>query len=385
MLTRMDQRDRDPVIERIAKDYRERPPRKITQDELNELSARVLRNKMRGSSDVERLERRLEDYTQRFNEQRKSDRSTGTGTGERSRKTEDDMTIEEMLREERTTGGTQSSIVKNIMKDKKYSNDLEYQEENSSKLSKYIKRGDVDLRSGDYHQTKKQIDALERCQLCIENEHCCEMVSMGETVYLTLAPKPELADFTTMIVPVRHLPNTLHCDETEWDEIKQYMVALSKFYYTRFNKAVVFYENSVNKNKHAAITCVPIPMSLSSSIRGYFKAAILEEADDFEQQHSPIIDTEGKNSTDGFRHSIAKEAPYFHVWFTLNGGMGHIVEDLKSWPSGDLFARQVLGGALKVDWYIIKKQAKWENTDTRVNEFSDMFTPYDWTMELQDH
>lgn len=130
MLTRMDQRDRDPVIERIAKDYRERPPRKITQDELNELSARVLRNKMRGSSDVERLERRLEDYTQRFNEQRKSDRSTGTGTGERSRKTEDDMTIEEMLREERTTGGTQSSIVKNIMKDKKYSNDLEYQEEN---------------------------------------------------------------------------------------------------------------------------------------------------------------------------------------------------------------------------------------------------------------
>lgn len=368
--------------------YRDREPRRITQDELNELSARVLRNKMRGSSDTARLEKRLTEYTDRFNMEEKKKKHPERFKPQFASTTtnEDEMSIEQMLRHEKTTSGMDKSAVHAIMKDKKYSNGLEYQEENSSRLSEYVKRGDIDLRNMETSQAKRQAHALDKCQLCIENDHCCALVSMGESVYLTLAPRPELADFTTMIVPLRHLQNTLHCDASEWDEIKHYMVALSRFYYSKWNKSVVFYETAVNKYKHAAIVCVPIPMSLSSSIKGYFKMAILEESDDFEQRHQPIVDTLLKSEAlgqDAFMHSIAKEAPYFHVWFTMNGGMGHIVEDTKSWPHGDLFARQVIGGALKLDPYIIKKQGHWEKNDSRVDEFTQLFIPFDWTEKLQ--
>lgn len=47
--------------------------------------------------------------------------------------------------------------------------------------------------------------------------------------------------------------------------------------------------------------------------------------------------------------------PYFHVWFELDGGMGHIVEDSDRWPRGDLFAREVFGGMLDVDIEVVKR------------------------------
>jgi hypothetical protein len=385
-------RDRDPKERHYHSHHRERSrerrrysERPITQDELNELNARILRNKMRGSTDIERLEKRYAEYTERLKRQQSQPhfkREFATIST-----TEDDLTIEEMLKEERLTTGMERSAISAITKDRKYSNDLDYQEENSSKLSKYVQRGDIDLKNMATSQAQQLARALDRCQLCIENDHCAEILSMGESVYLTLAPQPELAPYVTMIVPINHHANTLHCGEDEWEEIRHYMIALSQFYYSTFNKSVVFYETAVNKNTHAAIVCVPIPMSLSSAIQGYFKMAMLEEADDFEQQHNPIINTLEKSNVlgpDSFRHSLAKEAPYFHVWFTLNGGLGHIVEetDTHRWPHGDLFARQVLGGALKVDPYIIRRQGRWERNDERVNKFSKLWSPYDWTEKL---
>lgn len=351
-----------------SSERRERSPRRITQDELNELTARVLRNRMRGSSDVERLDKRLAEYRQRFDRQTKRSEPV-----HREPLNEDDMTVEQLLRHERTSA---DDSARSIIKDKKYSNDLEYQDEHSSRLSEYVRRGDIDLKNTS--QAKRLAAAMDKCQLCIENEHCCPMVSMGESVYLTLAPEPELAPHSTLITPIRHLKNTLQCDEAEWEEIRQYMIALSKFYYSKLNCAVVFYENAVSKLTHAAIACVPIPISLASAIQGYFKVGIMEQCDDFEQNHQPIIDTMGSTGPDGFKHKIAKEAPYFHTWFTLNGGMGHIVEN--GWPHGDLFARQVLGGALKIDPYLIKKQGRWESDDTRVDVFTKLFTPFDWTL-----
>ena len=171
-------------------------------------------------------------------------------------------------------------------------------------------------------------------------------------------------------------------DEDEWDEIRNYMISLSKFYYTKLNKSVIFYETSIYKHNHAAIIAVPIPMSLSSTIQGFFKQSILEHSSELEQHHSAIIDTMSnaeKMGRDAFRYSIAKEAPYFHVWFNLNGGLGHIVEDVGSWPKGDLFAREVIGGVLNVDPYIIRKQGKWVKNDERVNEMSKIWRQFDWT------
>lgn len=361
-----------------------------TQSQLNEMSAKILKAKLRKSSDLNKLEAEYQKMKELFYDkhnqgkgvQRQNDtlllkRNYGDNTIN-----QDEMTIEDMVREERSTTGLGKSSVQNIIKDKKFSNDLDYQDDYSSKLAQYVQKGAIDLKNMETSQAKKLAGALDRCQLCIENDSCCDILSMGDKVYLTLPPDPSIAKYATMIVPINHAQNTIQCDDDEWDEIKNYMISLSKFYYSKLNKSVIFYETSIYKNNHAAIVAVPIPLSLSPTIPGFFKQSILEHSSELEQHHNAIIDTMSnaeRMGRDAFRHSIAKEAPYFHVWFNLNGGLGHIVEDIGSWPKGDLFAREVLGGVLNVDPYIIRKQGRWAKNDERINEMSQIWRQFDWT------
>ena len=113
-------------------------------------------------------------------------------------------------------------------------------------------------------------------------------------------------------------------------------------------------------------------------------------------QHRPLIDTlararsteNGGGSNGGglgklsFRRSIAKEAPYFHVWFDLDGGLGHVVEDEDRWPKGDVFARETLGGMLDAPLDVIRKQGRWTMgpaTNERVERFRMAWQKWDWT------
>lgn len=107
-------------------------------------------------------------------------------------------------------------------------------------------------------------------------------------------------------------------------------------------------------------------------------------------QHKKIIDTLSRARKDGlgkqaFRRSLVKEMPYFHVWFEIDGGMGHIVENADRWPRGDLFAREVLGGMLDLEPNIIKKQGRWmKGKDRREDDFKRKWYKFDWTRVLLD-
>lgn len=138
---------------------------------------------------------------------------------------------------------------------------------------------------------------------------------------------------------------------------------------------------------HAAMTAVPIPFELGETAPAFFREAILA-ADEEWTQHKKIIDT-GKAARGGlgkmaFRRSLAKEMPYFHVWFDVDGGMGHVVEDAGRWPKGDLFAREVLGGMLDVDVGVVKRQGRWRKGDQRVEGFRKKWRRFDWTRVLTD-
>lgn len=399
-------RDRDHYHHSSSHRHRERSPHRasqhspesngrVTQTQLNELQAKVLKARLKKDPVLSELEKKYAElqrkHQQENSETYHNDRATLTGISKKAfavegTKNEDEMTAEELLREEKVSGNMNRSAIDSIIKDKRFSDDLVYQDDNSSKLAKHVQKGAVDLRKMETHEAKKLSDALDRCQLCIENDNiCADMLSMAKNVYLTLPPSPEIAKYSAMIVPINHVKNTLYCDEDEWEEIRNYMISLSRFYYEKLNKAVVFYETSIYKYNHAAIVAVPIPMSLSSTIQGYFKESIISQTSDFEQQHKSIVDTLAKSEVmgrDSFKHLIAKEAPFFHVWFTLNGGLGHVVEDVSSWPKGDLFAREVLGGLLKVDPLTIRKQGRWEKDDPRVTEMSMIYKDYDWAEQM---
>jgi Protein similar to CwfJ C-terminus 2/Protein similar to CwfJ C-terminus 1 len=151
---------------------------------------------------------------------------------------------------------------------------------------------------------------------------------------------------------------------------------------------VLFYENAASpqKHKHAAMMVVPIPFSMGATAPAFFKEAILS-ADEEWTQHKKIIDTlaraRGGLGKMAFRKTLVKEMPYFHVWFELDGGLGHVVEDANRWPKGDLFAREILGGILGVGMEVVKRQGRWtRGKDPRVEGFRKKWKKFDWTRVL---
>lgn len=310
----------------------------------------------------------------------------------------EDMTIEDMIAEERRTktqgGGEAARFAERIAKDAKFDNDLEYMDENASKLAKRVHKSDMNLRNvaiGEYQKVNK---ILENCPLCYHEDNPSQadpvapVVSLATRTYLTLPTKPELAAYSAMIVPIQHHTNLLHCDDDEWEEIRNFMKSLTRFYHDR-DSDVIFYENAAfpNRRPHAALVAIPLPKSVGETSPAFFKEAFLTTESEW-SQHKKIIDTLAKSRNGlgklAFRRTLVKEMPYFHVWFEMDGGVGHVVEDPDKWPRGDLFAREVIGGMLGHEIELIKKQGRWHRgaEKDRVESFRKRWRKWDWTRVL---
>ncbi|KAK3181905.1 Pre-mRNA-splicing factor cwf19 [Lecanicillium sp. MT-2017a] len=306
----------------------------------------------------------------------------------------EDMSVDDMVREERRTknqaGGEGMRLAERIAKDVKYDDDLDYMDENAEKLAKRVHKSEVNLKNMAVGEFQKMNRILENCPLCHHEDTgkppIAPVISLGTRVFLTLATEPEISPGGAVIAPISHRSNLLECDDDEWEEIRNFMKSLTRMYHAQ-GRDVLFYENAAapHKHLHAGMSAVPIPYEQGATAPAFFKEAFLS-ADEEWAQHRKIIDT-GAKARDGagrmaFRRSIAKEMPYFHVWFTLDGGLGHIVEDGGRWPKGDVFAREVIGGIVDAEPHLIKKQGKWTRGDGRVDGFKKEWRKYDWTRML---
>ena len=389
------------------------------QTALNRLKAQLLKAKLRGGSEVTRLEEEYNTALASFASQKQQDvvilgamdnrMLAGDRRGEvkhvenkRGRERglveeNEDMTIEDMVRAERRTkgqaGGDGRRFAERIAKDGKFDNDLDYMDENANKLAKRVQQSDINLRNMAISDFRRLNKILDSCPLCHHEDTSkpplAPVVSLGTRVYLTLPTEPEMSDGSACIVPIQHRDNLLHCDDDEWEEIRNFMKSLTRMYHDQ-GRDVIFYENAAapDRHKHAAMEVVPLPYSLGDTAPAFFKEAMLT-ADEEWTQHKKIIDTLVK-AKDGlgksaFRRSLAKEMPYFNVWFEMNGGMGHIDEESNRWPKGDLFAREIIGGMLDKSADVIKRQGRWsQGKDRRVDGFRQRWKKFDWTRVLQD-
>ncbi|KAI7261778.1 hypothetical protein KC335_g10557 [Hortaea werneckii] len=237
---------------------------------------------------------------------------------------------------------------------------------------------------------------LESCPLCYHEDTSqppvAPVVSLATRTYLTLPTEPEITKSGAVIVPIQHRLSLLECDDDEWEEMRNFMKSLTRLY-ASLDRGVLFYENaahSTSRKGHAALNAVPLPLHLAETAPAYFKEAVLA-TDEQWSQHRPIIDTLALSQRPGygksaFRKSMVKEMPYFHVWFGLDGGMGHVIEDERRWPKGDLFAREILGGMLDRGPETIKRQGRWEKGGDRkrVEGFRRKWDAFDWTKVLME-
>lgn len=308
----------------------------------------------------------------------------------------EDMSIEDMVREERRTkgqaGGEGMRAAERIAKDAKFDTDLDYQDENANKLAKRVQKSEINLKNAAIGEFQKMNKILDSCMLCHHEDKnqppVAPIISLGTRVFLTLPTEPELSDGGAVIVPIQHRTNLLECDDDEWEEIRNFMKSLTRMYHDQ-GRDVMFYENAAapHRKMHAAMQAVPLPYSLGETAPAFFREAILSSDEEW-TQHKKLINTAAR-ARDGmgksaFRRSIAKEMPYFHAWFSLDGGLGHIVEDANRWPKGDLFAREIIGGMLDIEPDVIKRQGRWVRADKRIDGFKVRWRKFDWTKVLTD-
>ncbi|KAI9800076.1 MAG: hypothetical protein M1825_004258 [Sarcosagium campestre] len=375
----------------------------LDQTALNRLKAQMMKAKLKGSSNFTELESQYNTAIASFANNKEPDiivlgamnnRMLAGGRRGEVKEVEnrrgrerglveenEDMTIEDMVRQERRTkgqaGGDGQRFAERIAKDAKFDNDLDYLDENAAKLAKRVQSSEMNLKNMAISDFQKMNRILDQCPLChhedTDTPPVAPVVSLATRVYLTLPTEPEISDGGACIVPIQHRVNLLECDDDEWEEIRNFMKSLTRMYHDQ-GRDVVFYENAAapHRKRHASM-----------------EEAILS-ADEEWTQHKKLIDTLSLSRTQNlgklaFRRSLVKEMPYFHVWFELDGGLGHIVEDANRWPRGDLFARETLGGMLDVPPDVVRRQGKWRRgKDTRMDDFIKRWGKFDWTRVLTD-
>ncbi|KAI9050919.1 hypothetical protein LZ554_005031 [Drepanopeziza brunnea f. sp. 'monogermtubi'] len=399
----------------------EKPPPRSTvvldQTTLNRMKAQLMKAKLKKNPDAERLQKEYDEAMSKFSQNPSDgvvvlgmmDNRMLAGTrgevksvdNKRGRERglveeNEDMSIEDMVREERRTrgqaGGDGMRAAERIAKDAKFDTDLDYMDDNANNLARRVQKSETNLKNTAVSEFQKMNKILDSCQLCHQEDKnqapVAPLISLGTRVFLTLPTEPELSEGGAVIVPIQHRTNLLECDDDEWEEIRNFMKSLTRMYHDQ-GRDVVFYENAAapHRRMHAAMQVVPLPYSLGETAPAFFKEAILSSDEEW-TQHKKLIDTaararEGLGKS-AFRRTLAKEMPYFHVWFNLDGGLGHIVEDSNRWPRGDLFAREIIGGMLDIEPDVVKRQGRWSRGDRRLDGFRARWRKFDWTRVLTD-
>ncbi|KAF6757552.1 CwfJ C-terminus 1-domain-containing protein-like protein [Ephemerocybe angulata] len=328
-----------------------------------------------------------------------------TGEVIRINANDDDMTLGEMLRQERFGAGMQdqknldAEFARQIMGDGKFQSNLEYLDENAEKLGRQKMRTDGMKRQfaiNDYKRTQK---VLASCQFCYGEDDSppkAPVIAMGTRTYLSCTLTEELVPGHCLIVPIQHHLTMLEGDDDVWDEIKNFMKCLMKMF-SEEDKGVIFYETviSLKWQKHTVIECLPLPWEIYDLIPGYFKESILASEAEW-SQHKKLIDFSARPG--GFRRAMVPNLPYFMVQFDYKGekGYGHVIEGtadagehedgLEEGEKGggefpSYFAGEIIGSVLELEarrWRRPKRVSPASNKD-RVEGFQAKYKAFDWT------
>lgn len=354
----------------FATDESEKPLAKVEKAvDLNQLKAKMLKAKLQKSPEYDML---LAQYAE-LEKAELEKNSKQIGEPNSSGSAVLDLARQERLSKDNTDLIKQSVLA--ILKDKKFSADLDEQDEKLSGLQKNLQSGKLKLTS-DVSLMSKLSRELDRCQLCLDNNKPIPIVHQSDNFVLSLAPQPSIVPHALMLYPKEHYLNSLQFEVEEKDEFRRVMACLSRFYYKKYQQKCIFYENSVKGHCH--IMVVPLPTKISDSlIYDHFRSGIIEESNDLDQQHRIVLDTRSR-SYDNF---ISPEAPFFHLWLDQSGGIGHIIEE-DTWPANDLFARRVIGGVLRLDKFDVERKTRFygsaESTEPELQEMKHKFEGFTW-------
>ncbi|KAJ3144842.1 hypothetical protein HDU89_007729 [Geranomyces variabilis] len=295
----------------------------------------------------------------------------------------DKLGLNDMIMEEKMAGmhDFDSHTADRIAKDSLYVDTHHYKDENSDKLARMKNTSEDTKRKIAVGDHKKHESAVAKCSFCYHNgsKPKVPIIALGTKTYLSLPEVVDMVPGHCLIVPLDHVLTTLECDDATWDEIRNFKKCLLQMF-AAINQGVIFIEQVINFkwHKHTVIECIPLPIEHWEDASAYYKEAILASDDEW-TQHRKLIDT----SKNGFRRSMVKEMPYFHVWFDPSRGYGHVIENQEEWK--EWFGREVIASVLDLP------PDRWRRPrriDSRLNAgrmkwFLERWKDYDWTRMLE--
>ena len=231
-------------------------------------------------------------------------------------------------------------------------------------------------------ESRQQTEALDKCRLCLGSPHFSKslLVAVGLAAYLAVPAYQSLVEGHCLIVPMEHASSCLVLDENVWSEMQIFRKGLVHMFAGQ-DKDVVFMETCRNLRfkTHTVVEAIPLPRDAGALAPMYFKKAILESDEEWAQNRK-LIDTSKK----GLRHSIPAGLPYFSIEFGMDGGFGHVIEDLDKFPAH--FGAEVVGGLLEVEprLWLRPPPESFEARRQKVEELSANWAPFDWTQQLKD-
>ncbi|XP_068720114.1 CWF19-like protein 2 [Montipora capricornis] len=222
---------------------------------------------------------------------------------------------------------------------------------------------------------------LSKCHFCFENPDIAKhlIIAIGFKVYLAVPLHQSLTEGHCLIVPMQHCSASTLLDEDVWSEIKIYKKELTKMF-EEMEQDVVFLETckQLKKQRHMIIECIPLAKEIGDMSPIYFKKAILESDTEW-AQNKKLIDTSKK----GLRAAVPKGLPYFSVEFGLDGGFAHVIEEEDLFPH--YFGKEIVGGMLDLEPHRWRKPRKenFEEHKKKVLQFGEWWEPFDWTKKIE--
>ncbi|KAH8114621.1 CwfJ C-terminus 1-domain-containing protein-like protein [Phellopilus nigrolimitatus] len=415
--------------------------KRLSTEELNRMQARVLRAKLMGTPDAANLEKEYEEEQRRatsgFEVERGNDEEGKTRTrlevlptldsrgrlydvgagredgqtpvpGNRKKKDtfetrdpktgdiirynadDDELTLGEMLRQERFGAGMadqkslDAELATAITRDGKFEDDLEYMDDNAEKLGRKKMRSDGMKRQFAINDYKKTQKVLASCQLCYGEDDSppkAPVIAMATRCFLSCTLNQELLEGHCLIVPIQHHLTMLEGDDDLWDEVRNFMKCLMRMF-AEEDKGVVFYETVINIKwqKHTFIECMPMPWEEFEQVPAYFKESILASETEW-TQHRKLIDFAARPG--GFRRAMVPNLPYFMVQFDHKGekGYGHVIEGTDDAAGAGEGDGAIIGNVLDLEprrWRR-PRRVDLRYSKERVAKFRKKYDKFDWT------
>ncbi|KRZ41478.1 CWF19-like protein 2 [Trichinella pseudospiralis] len=218
---------------------------------------------------------------------------------------------------------------------------------------------------------------LDTCTRCVEGKLDRHFViAFGNQTYLALPKSKPLVRNHCLIAPLNHVSSCAQMDENVLEEIRFWREKLVAMFRTQ-SLCCIFFETAKNVKHmpHCFLECVPVSEKIFECAPMYFKQAIME-CEESCRDNAVLIDMKGKD----VKRVIPAGFSYFVVYFGLEGGMAHIIENESLVPSW--FGQEVIGGMLGLEYNQWRKPVNelLEEQVKRVAAFKKQLKEFDSTI-----